>query len=566
MRLCHRLRLFSALVLAGVLASQGCAKRAAAPGLLHPALTPAETNRQRLVARLLVPSLDRTSATVDQLRAQGALPFGAAELRGMLLARLSLPEDAVNLVDTSRPIALAFVAPASPAGEPRTMVAGALALRTPAGAGAFVDALGSLVGSDRDLLQLRRGDGEPIWVLRAGQALAWAATREALVEAGAHALDARTEAADDLVMTGYPAAWAQSQGADLTGGHQSLKARLIEQLDSDRERPRPVAERAALDAVLDFFLRPLPETELVDLRLGIGRERGAHIATRAIPRSGSAFAQRTAVRHPFSLEGAAAPAGSARLGGLAALGEDPAFLELLTSVVQAQARAGVPGAAPTAERLRPLLGRLSGGVVALLRPSGSELGADLALPTRAGTTPAAVLEDLSALLSDPGLTALLRHLYRIEGPVRVSRENDRLRAEIGSDLTVLATAAQGHLLLATDPGASERLSLAASRGGPGASPPASPPALPGALAEARGREGLLFADVLALIGPLMSAVGGRSQARMVQGLLSLPGVAGRQLPLWISFAGGAHLEVDLRIPIDSLTTAAGFLGFFGRDG
>jgi hypothetical protein len=554
------------LFLWSILFAAGCAKSAVAPGFLHPALTPAEASRGRLVARLVVPSLDRTSATVDEMRAQGSLPFGAAELRGMLLARLALPEDAIKLVDTGRPISFAFVAPPAP-GEAATLSAGAIALRAPEGAGAFVDALGTLVGSDRDILQLRRSDGDPIWILRVGQALAWSSSREALVEAGAHALDARVDSADDLLITGYPAAWARSQGAELTGGHQPLKQRLLGQLDGRRQRPRPAADRAALDAVFDFLLRPLPETELLDLRLTLGQQRGAQIALRAAPRPGSAFAARTAARKPFSVAGAAQPA-EPRLGGLAAIGEDPAFLELLFAVVEAQARAGVSGAPATAQRLKPLIARLSGAAVGILRPQGPELGFDLLLPTRSGVGSGIVIDELATLLADPGLSALMRHLYRIDGPVRATRENDRLRVDLGGSLTVLAAGAPGHLVLATEPGAADRIAaLTGSRTGPVAAPTGpAPAALQVALDESRGREGLVFADALALVGPLLSATGAAREARMVQGLLSMPGVSGRQLPLWLSFGGGASLAVDLRLPIESLTTAAGLLGFFGRDG
>jgi hypothetical protein len=72
-------------------------------------------------------------------------------------------------------------------------------------------------------------------------------------------------------------------------------------------------------------------------------------------------------------------------------------------------------------------------------------------------------------------------------------------------------------------------------------------------------------DVLGVIGPVMAAVapGG---ARMVNSLLAMPGLAGRKLPVWLSFAGGDALAVDLRVPVSTLTTAAGLLGFFGRDG
>ncbi len=567
MRGCLRLRptfLFLPLLLAATFAGPGCQKRGAAPGLVHPALTPADSNRDRLVVRVLVPAFDRTAATVDQLRSQGALPFGAAELRNMLLARLSLPEDALSLVDTGRPIALALVSPssASPGAQAPLLVAGALALRAPEGAGAFVQRLGTLVGSDREIFQLRRQDGEPIWVLHVGQTLAWASSREALVEAGAHALDARVDASDDLVLTAYPGPWARSQGVDLRQGTTPLRDRLMQDLGSRNGRPRPAADRAALEAILDFVLRPAPDTDAVETRMALGKDRGADIAVRVRPRPGSAFATRTAARHPFSLD--AVP--SAIAGGavtIAAVGDDPAFVQLLAAVLQAQARAGVEGAGATAERLEPLMGQLSGGLLGVLRPSGPELAADLALPLRTGAPPARAQGDLFALLSNPGLTPLLGHMYRRGPAVRSSKEAERMRVEVGDSFTVVAAVAGGKVLLATEPDAGARIDQLAVVRAP-ARPGAETP-LGAALEDSRGKDGLVYVDVLGVVGPVMSA-SSPGAARMVKGFLSMPGLAGRKLPVWLSFGGGDALAVDLRLPLQSLTTAAGLMGFFGRDG
>jgi hypothetical protein len=549
-----------------VLAAGACQKRGAAPGLVHPALTPADSNRDRLVARVLVPAFDRTAATVDQMHAQGALPFGAAELRNMLLARLSLPEDALSLVDTGRPIALALVSPSSapPGAETPLMMAGALALRAPEGAGAFFQRLGTLVGSDREIFQLRRQDGEPIWVLHVGQTLAWAATREALVEAGAHALDARVDASDDLVLTGYPGPWARSRGVDLRQGSGPLRDQLVQSWGTREGRPRAAADRAALEAILDFVLRPAPETDAVEARLALGKDRGADIAVRVRPRPGSAFATRTAVKHPYPPEAAPvlAAEGAAPVT-VASVGDDPAYLQLLLAVLQAQARAGVDGAGSTAQRLEPLLGELSGGLLGVLRPAGPELAAEMALPLRAGAPAARAQGELGAFLSGPGLTPLLGHMYRRPPLVRSARDGDRTRVEVGDSFTVLAAVAGGKVLLATEPQGAERINqLAAAR--PAGRPAADTP-LGSALDESRGKDGLIYVDVLGVVGPVMSAAS-PGAARMVNGLLSMPGLAGRKLPVWLSFGGGDALALDLRVPLSSLTTAAGLMGFFGRDG
>ena len=84
-----------------------------------------------------------------------------------------------------------------------------------------------------------------------------------------------------------------------------------------------------------------------------------------------------------------------------------------------------------------------------------------------------------------------------------------------------------------------------------------------ALDETRGRDGLVYLDVLGVLGPITSTSRG-PEARLVQGLLAMPGMSTRKLPLWVSFFGGAALEVDLRVPLETLTSASGILGFFGR--
>src|SRR4051794_4034460 len=92
------------LLLLGLLAAAACAKNGVAPGVVQPAVP---TN-ERLLLRGTVPCLDATVARVDQLHAAGA-PFGGPELRTMLFARLALPERALQLLDTSKPIGFALV-------------------------------------------------------------------------------------------------------------------------------------------------------------------------------------------------------------------------------------------------------------------------------------------------------------------------------------------------------------------------------------------------------------------------------------------------------------------------
>ena len=122
--------------------------------------------------------------------------------------------------------------------------------------------------------------------------------------------------------------------------------------------------------------------------------------------------------------------------------------------MEAQGRAGIPGAAQAAGRLRPVVAHLSGVFGLALRGNPGELAADGLWRLKPGVASSRVLEDFTGFASDPGLPLLLRQLFRQDPSVRATRDGERLRVDIGGgELTVLATASSGKLLAATEPGA-----------------------------------------------------------------------------------------------------------------
>jgi hypothetical protein len=584
-RPCSSLRLAALfLALAGLPA---CGRQALGPGVNSPSLTPADSNRDRLVGHVLVPSLARTYATVDALRGQGALPFGSSELRSMLAARLNIPVEVLDAVDTTQPMTLALVTRASPPPGDPGMVAGACTLR-PAEAATAAAVLGAPASSQKDAQEFRRPDGGSLWVLRSGLTFIWADTLEALGEAGAHAAAARGEAADDIVVRAYPPALARWQGADPASGVQGLKGKLLQDYDrSFRERDRPAppaAERAAYEALLDFVLAPLPDTNQLDFTIGLGQARGARLGLRAIPRPLSAFANRLAtptpvVHQPALLEGTGHV-------GLAGIGPNSALLDLFQSLLDAQARAGVTGAAAIAARLRALAAQLTGAMVTAARAAGNGTSVqDTVLPLRPGASPAAALDALVALARDPALGPLLQAAYGSQAPeVTAARENTDAgpgariqlafprdarargpaaiaRSFYGNSTVVFLVAATGdRLLIASDPGARDRLKRLA-----GAGTAAAPdPALATALEDGRGHDGFLYLDLWGLVRPMAAAFVSGSQARMIEGLLALPGLAQLNLPIWANHRGGQQLEIELRVPVATMTSAASAIGLFGQ--
>jgi hypothetical protein len=578
----------SALLLASLALVAGCRTGGTASHLASPSFAAAEQTRGRLLGRLTIPSLARTFATVDALRARDALPFGSEELGAMVAARLGIPVEVLRVVETGKPLGMAFVAPPEPTPGAQTrplLLAGACELKLAEAAAALATVLGPPVASQKDAQQFRRPDGGSLWIVRVGTAFVWADSFEALAEAGAHAMDARAEAIDDLAFSLYPPAFARAQGVDLARGHEPLKERLLADYDA-RARARgraspPAAERASLSATLDLLLRPLPDTTSVDLTLGLAEARGARLLLRANPRPGSAYAAQLAAPAPLVWQPALAAVPG--LVSVLATGPSPTLLRFYQDVLDAQARAGVAGAASVATRLRALAPHLDGSLATVARAAGPDntLVHDTVIGLAAGAAPAAALEALLALASDPGVPPLLRNLYGVDAPaLKVTRQGAEGRLEVSfgpgqrtgtpaalaralmgaASPAFVASAAAGRLVIAGEPGAGPR--LAQLRSGDASAPPA---ALQAALDESGRGDGFFFVDGWGLVRPLVTAFLGGAQGRLAQGLLSMPGLAQMTLPVWGGHRSGNNLEVELRLPVVTLANAARAMAMLGQN-
>ena len=258
-------------------------------------------------------------------------------------------------------------------------------------------------------------------------------------------------------------------------------------------------------------------------------------------------------------------------------------------MLDAQARAGVAGAAQVAARLRTLIALLSGAMASGSRNGAS--GGALAAGDRAHLAPRCLPAALpsmrwSALASDPGLAPLLQSAYGSQAPtVTVARQNTaagpaariqfafpqnpRPRSPaamasgfFGSSTPVLvATAAGDRLLLATEPGAGDRLRRLAAAAATAA--PSNP-----ALGRHWTRAAAARVSCSWICGGWRARWSGHSsaapQGRMAEGLLSLPGLAQMSLPVWGNHRGGNQLDVELRVPLSTMTNAASALALFGQ--
>jgi hypothetical protein len=559
-----------------LLTAVGC-RKGAGPGVRHPALTAADQTRPRLFLQAVVPSLERSLANIDTLRGRGALPFGGEELRTMLLANLSLPPESADVIDPTQPLGFALVARPSP-GDP--WGAAAFTLRSPESAAAF----GAVIGNQKDAAQIRRADGATLWVLQLGTTLVAADSFEALSEAGPHAIEARKDGSQDVLVTGYPLALAHAQRIDLSKGPRPLQQKLLQDYDQQARQGRgasPVAERAAIEALLEIFVPMLIDTMAIEAALGIDPEQGLRLGVRVRPRAGTPLARRLVERAPYELDARLLSGGEPV--SIGAMGPSPLLLQLYAGILQAQARAGVEGAAEVGARLRAALELITGAAAGSLRATRGGIGHELVLPLRSGVTPAAALEAVYALAASPALPALLRAAYGRHAPtVKTGRDGDTVRVEIAfpdsrepgspgaisralsgsSTLNLVASAAQGRLLLATDPGARARLAALA---GPAPSPRIGA-ALQATLDETRGKDGFGHVDLWGFVRPVLSATLSGAEAQIVGALLALPGFAQLRLPLFVSFSGGESFTVELRVPVVTLKNASTALSIVGRGG
>jgi hypothetical protein len=344
---------------------------------------------------------------------------------------------------------------------------------------------------------------------------------------------------------------------DLAGGPGAVKKRALEEYDRAEAKqgrgPAPAAERASIEAFLDFFAPALADTTAAELGVALGADKGVRLVLRARPAPGSAFAKRLAARAPYEVDPRLL-AGEAPVS-LGAVGASPLLLQLYQGILDAQARAGVKGAAELAGKLRPVLGQLTGAMGVSFRPVKGAFAYDVVMPLKAGVTAGGG----AGLAGRPG-----GQPCAARGPSR------GLRPGSAHDQGGAAGRAAAHRA-----GVLRRRSCGDARGrgacplrfeprwccwprrrADGCSSPASPgagarlealagpaptprpaPAVQATLDETRGFDGFGYADLWgcsAGAGRCALGTGGADGERP----LAMPGLSRLSLPISVSFAGG----------------------------
>jgi hypothetical protein len=593
---------WAALLFCGALVGSACSRTGSALAPAHPALLTTDSNRDRLIGHIVIPSLDRTLATAEALRGDGVLPFGANELRQMIQARVNLPAELTDLVDTSKPMNAAFVkappsknvadAPTVPR-EPPPLFAGVISLKSLADAAEKAKNAGTPAETRKDAQRFVRPDGTSLWVARVDDRVVWSDTFDGLAEAGAHALAAPLENAEDVVATIFPTSFIDPNkvGDSPAAAAQSKQVALSSYENQLRTRGQTPnhAERAALEAALDFVLPSLSDSERVRVGFGISRSHGLGLAVRATPRPGSGYAQRLAPRTPYRAP-ANFVAGGSTVSMLAS-GPNPAWFALGLAVLDKQAQAGVTGAEAVAAKYRALLPLLSGDTFQSMRGAGDSLAIDIAFGLAPAAPASAAVEAFASLLAEPALPTLLGQAWGQQAPkIEVARQPDAKDGRFavsftfpsggrspspatlakaltgGERVTFLVQPAAGRLLISSEPNAESRQrTLAATLDEKPINEAAAAPLL-GALSETAGREGLFYLELWGVARPILRAVVNGPERRLLDMAMSLPGLDTMTLPVWVSVEGGNTLTTELRVPLATLKNASTVLGLFGGAG
>ena len=190
-------------------------------------MMPIEVARAALVATMVAPTLDRAlESGVALARKATPLPLDAASVREMAFSQLGVPSELAAQLDLRGPVSGAVVGFGH--DEP---VKGAFTFSLKAGGdvGRFLASLGTLVERRGAVSVIDTRSSGRGWFLPAGNAIVFADTEAALVQAGNLALEARrTGSQDDVSVVVYPDGLARAMGTDV----KTASERMLSEIDA----------------------------------------------------------------------------------------------------------------------------------------------------------------------------------------------------------------------------------------------------------------------------------------------------------------------------------------------
>jgi hypothetical protein len=566
-------------------------------------LKPAAAARADMAAEIVLPSFERSLASVAAVAKKLSLPFGGADLKQMLIAKGGLAPSVFDRLDLSKPASMALVLYRKN-GEPGEKAEPALAFepRTALSSGglqAFAAGIGKVIETSKDAVHLQAGDaggadvaGKDIWLVARDGAICGASALDILVAGCAAAFDARKAGGQDLGVVLYPEGVARANGTTLKDaiakGRQELASQQAKQPALPGADPKMQASASKLaESMAGWMFDAVADTALARIGLSIDPTKGLATVFDLVPRPSTGLARTIAPRHAYEVHPALA-AGAP--GALWTQGDmtfsrtifqsmrGPLLETITTDAERAKANASIDA----------LFDALAGPFSARFGfEEGPKLSFlyDIVYTLKPGTDGKKLLGDLESMMKAPWLA----HFFDVafQGMVKVKlgtkREGDALVTQVAADTKKLPKDARAQLkglplmdgtpleartvvagdkmVVTLGTGAKPRLTglLAGTAGAPPSAELAT------ALAESKGEDGLYYLDLAAMLKPFINlaangAIGPKgSPENMQAGMMARglgPALANAHLAMWGSYHGGPSAVLTGRIPMSTFESVS----------
>jgi hypothetical protein len=560
---------------------------AAPPALPPVTLRPADQARPALAFVLSAESPLRLAADLDALASglQLPVPLGQAALDRLAqtpLGGVSLTRAQLDRLDPGESLGLAMLVGNG------DLICAAFSFKDAALAQRTLEELGPevqrLEGASARKLP---SSGVPIWTGISGRTLLTAPSRDALLAAGAVAMEAQRAPRDGQAMfTVYPQNLARAQGVPLANLVEMAAAAMSARLEAaapppaakgkgkgKKDQDAPELTPAMNRMMIAFFkagAQPIVEAEVVHLTVKLGTADGVRLRTEIVPLAGTPSASRTKTV-PYALD--------PKLG----VGDDRttvfAFSEAgagVTALIGAFASTGPSGKAMS-QQLATLVNEVVGGGSCTMR-SLAPLDNLCAFQLRPGTTPARALDSYAQAFKNSQAwndellgkkktkVTVRRSKELVEIDVQTAGLDARSRALTqamwGGDVQRYAIAVRDARLVQAQGAKPKEILRRWDQPGRGAAP-----IFDGVASRTRGAEVLAFVDLMSMVGAGTKAADDPSVRQVGAMMNAVPGLAELRAPLVLAVWGGKTTAIDLQLPYQSLVNVAQvvrpFMGMMG---
>jgi len=568
----------------------------AAPPVAPPlVLVPAEVARAALVATLIAPTLNHAlDSGLALARKATPLPLDAAAVREMAFSQLGIPSELAAQLDLNAPVSGAVVGFGH--GEP-VRAAFSFPLKPGTDVGRFLAGVGTLVERRGPVWIIESRTNGRGWFMPAGNAVVFADSEAALVQAGNLALEARrAPAKDDVSVVIYPDGLARAMGTDVKTASERLLAEIESRSAAAGNKLGPEGREQLRD-----LLAYAPDLATVDIALDLNPDKGVTLLSRLHAKTASKLEAASRIVAPAPIDPLLLAKDDAGIVVSSGYGER-ALAQLRRERARLPAagdKAAPKGAAAAATLLDALIGGLT-GTLSMVGRLAPELSMEMIYPIKdaaaatklqaalQATDRAALTALVSAQTTGSGVeTKVLRAQKETAGKLRAVHWTvsfalpgdttgvmKKLMGKAGLDIygAVVGGAAGDKLAFTMGPGAKARLVAMGAAKPPAKEAPAKADAatkgankgamtggLTEALALAGGRTLYYYVDLRQGLAVAKALNNGQADPRlqMVLGLLKAPvpilgGVTGD--------ASGRQLTVDLTVPPSCI---AGIGGLFG---